>query len=465
MNRKQLLCRCSSLLLCLVVLCKTQLFMLAQRIDTPLNGTSQIVTPASLQADANVLLSQWMQGYTSQFDEDTPCVGFSKSNPSFTPEAVYRERIAKLPTAIPIPYNKQIQEGINLFLSGKRAIIPAMLSLGDYYFPVIETIFDKYGLPLELKYLVIVESAMNPKAVSSSGAAGLWQFIVPSAKAYGLEVNSLVDERFDLEKSTDAAARCLRDLNRIYNNWFMSIAAYNCGMGTVNKAIARSGGRTDFWGIYPFLPKQTRSYIPLFVGAFYTMHYHDLHQICPAPVVLPLATDTLHIHRSLKVTEVARAAGVSSSFFSLLNPQYKKGTIPGHIKPYAVRLPLDKLSALDSALRVASGGTLLPPPSQTLASASSPNAQDSLAHQLGSALPPNRQPQPVVSYYTIRRGDSLYKIARNQGVSLNELMQANNITSLDKKLVPGKKLAIPVAEPAPKVATQKKSTRKKKKRR
>lgn len=252
-----------------------------------LSGSSEIVTPPSLEADADALIAKWNQGYSTNLPADTTCGAIRRNVPQKTPEMLYRERIFRLPTAMNIPLNQQVRNGIEIFLTRKKTLISAMLSLGDYYFPTIEAILDKYKLPLELKYLIIVESGMNPTAVSPAGAAGLWQFMAPTAKAYGLTINSLLDERLDLEKSTDAAARYLRDLYQVYHDWFMAMAAYNCGLGNLNRAVYRAGGRTDYWSVYPYLPRETQGYVPLFIGAFYAMHYHADYQICPKNVSLP----------------------------------------------------------------------------------------------------------------------------------------------------------------------------------
>ena len=362
-----------------------------------------------------------------------------------------------------IPLNQQVRNGIEIFLTRKKTLISAMLSLGDYYFPTIEAILDKYKLPLELKYLIIVESGMNPTAVSPAGAAGLWQFMAPTAKAYGLTINSLLDERLDLAKSTDAAARYLRDLYQVYHDWFMAMAAYNCGLGNLNRAVYRAGGRTDYWSVYPYLPRETQGYVPLFIGAFYAMHYHADYQICPKNVSLPLATDTLLIRHSLSIRELSEAAEVSQSLFKLLNPQYKQGTVPGHISPCSIRLPMKAINRLDRRLEELYQNV----EKVRLGKMTSSSTELLASDGEGKEGETTEVDKPVVAFaktttYTIRKGDTLAGIAQKHGITMDQLMQANNIKNTRYKLVPGNKLIIPVKDASPKV-TKTKATRKTKK--
>lgn len=428
-----------------------------------LSGSSEIVTPPSLEADADALIAKWNQGYSTNLPADTTCGAIRRNVPQKTPEMLYRERIFRLPTAMNIPLNQQVRNGIEIFLTRKKALISAMLSLGDYYFPTIEAILDKYKLPLELKYLIIVESGMNPTAVSPAGAAGLWQFMAPTAKAYGLTINSLLDERLDLEKSTDAAARYLRDLYQVYHDWFMAMAAYNCGLGNLNRAVYRAGGRTDYWSVYPYLPRETQGYVPLFIGAFYAMHYHADYQICPKNVSLPLATDTLLIRHSLSIRELSEAAEVSQSLFKLLNPQYKQGTVPGHISPCSIRLPMKAINRLDRRLEELYQNV----EKVRLGKMTSSSTELLASDGEGKEGETTEVDKPVVAFaktttYTIRKGDTLAGIAQKHGITMDQLMQANNIKNTRYKLVPGNKLTIPVKDASSKV-TKTKATRKTKK--
>jgi len=212
--------------------------------------------------------------------------------------------------------------------------------LETFYFPMIEETLDKYGLPLELKYLVVVESAFNPIAVSPAGASGLWQFMLPTGRSYGLEINSLIDERRDPVKSTDAACRFLKDMYDIYEDWNLALAAYNCGAGTVNRAIRRANGKKDYWAIYNYLPRETRSYVPYFIAVNYVMNYYAYHQLYPVQTIpLPFSTDTVMINQIIHFDQVAEVLEIDKEMIRALNPQYKLDIIPGNYKPQALRLP------------------------------------------------------------------------------------------------------------------------------
>ena len=235
-----------------------------------------ITLPASLDQDVERLLERWYSGY----GQHKGVRGSTRYTPSsvtipYTPDSVYIRMLNKMPSAMRFSYNPLVREAIELYLFRRRGLLSSMLSLADLYFPEIEVTLDKNALPMELRYLVIVESALNPKAISPAGAAGLWQLMLPTGKIYGLSVNSLVDERMDPVKSTEAACRFLKDLYRIYGDWWLVLAAYNCGPGNVNRALRRTGiEKPNFWEIYRYLPNETRRYIPLFIGAYFAMHYH-----------------------------------------------------------------------------------------------------------------------------------------------------------------------------------------------
>lgn len=388
-----------------------------------------IVLPKDFDAHAKLLMDKWNKafgGYTSR----------QNNHPIFE-DSDYsrRERLQKLPTTIQMPYNDRVKKSIAVYIKGKRQFIPAMLSLGDYYFPIIETVFDRYDIPLELKYLAVVESGLDPLATSSSGAKGLWQFMLVTAKAYGLEVNSLVDERCDVYKSTVAVAKHLKDLYFLYEDWLVAIAAYNAGIGNVNKALRRSGGKRDFFGIYNYLPRQTRDYVPLFIGAFYVMEYHEDYNIHRVPCKYPTDLDTLTISRRMSIAEIVNSAGVTEDFFHLVNPQYKTDYVPGNIKNCVVTLPIGAIARLEIAMNEGSLNQSRQKKSQELPSSSPSNFADSSS----SSLRPARS-------YTIRRGDSLYKIARKHGISLQALMQENDIRTTGYKLIPGETLKIPAKD-------------------
>lgn len=394
--------------------------------------TINIVIPKALEADAEVLLEHWRRNYAARQCAGAlyPNLAMPASDASLLSDAAINNRLGHLPTVIPMELNAPVKKSINLFIKKRRKLIPTMLALGDYYFPVIETIFDKYGIPPELKYLAIVESQLNPTVVSPAGARGIWQFMVPTAKAYGLEINSLVDERMDLEKSTDAAARHLLDLYDVYKDWLVVIAAYNAGVGNVNKAIRRSGGKTNFWDLYKYLPTQTRDYIPMFIATYYAMHYHDDYHLQRANFTYPADIDTIHIQVKIPISKLVNYAGVSENFFRLINPQFKAGYVPGNIRPYAITLPLAAISKLEKKLNEESVMPL--------------KGSGGVATNKIPVVPPSSSNNTSPSRsYTIRKGDSLYKIARKHGVSLKALMKANDIKGGTHKLIPGKVLQIP----------------------
>ena len=233
---------------------------------------------------------------------------------------------------------------VSMYTGRLRNQVSFMLSACNFYMPIFEEALDAYNLPLELRYLPIIESALNPSAVSRAGASGLWQFMLATGKMYGLESNSLVDERRDPIKATWAAARYLKELYAIYGDWNLVIAAYNCGPGTINKAIRRANGKTDYWEIYNFLPKETRGYVPAFIAANYVMTYYCDHNICPMETNIPASTDTIQVNKKLHFEQIADICGVSLEQIKSLNPQYKKNVIPGDSKPYTLRLPQNYIS-------------------------------------------------------------------------------------------------------------------------
>ncbi|MFW5819716.1 MAG: transglycosylase SLT domain-containing protein [Bacteroidota bacterium] len=255
------------------------------------------------------------------------------------PDSVYIARLDSLPFAIDLSYNRIVKNFIDLYIKKRRERVRVMLTLSDYYFPLFEEIFDRYQIPQELKYMAIIESALNPRAVSPVGATGIWQFMYYTGKQYNLSVNSLIDERRDPYKATEAAARFMKDLYKIYKDWNLVIAAYNCGPGNVNRAIRRSGGKRNYWDIYYFLPRETRGYVPAFVAAAYVMNYHEEHNLKPIPVDFTLNNDTLHIKEKLHLKQVAEVLNLSLKHIRDLNPHYKYDMIPGDGKNYILRLP------------------------------------------------------------------------------------------------------------------------------
>ena len=268
--------------------------------STILVQDNEIVAPESLNESVENLLTSWQIDFS---ESDNQCV--QGQNKSYS-DSVYIDRLYSLPTEMELSFNPVVRSYIEMYAKRRRDLVSYMLSLGNYYYPMFEEALDRHGLPLELKYLPVIESALNPSAVSRMGATGLWQFMLRTGKQYDLEVNSLVDERRDPYKSTEAAARFLKDLYNIYGDWNLVIAAYNCGPGNVNRAIARSGGRNDYWGIYYRLPRETRGYVPAFIAATYIMNYNEEHQICPKEASSEfMFLDTIHVSEQIHFQQLS----------------------------------------------------------------------------------------------------------------------------------------------------------------
>ena len=238
-----------------------------------------------------------------------------------------------------MPYNEVVQKFIDRYSGKLRRSVSFMLGASNFYMPIFEEALEAYNLPLELKYLPVIESALNPKAVSRVGATGLWQFMLATGKRYGLEVNSLVDERRDPVKASYAAAHYLSDLYKIFDDWGLVIAAYNCGPSKVNQAIHRAKGSADYWSIYPYLPKETRGYVPAFIAANYIMNYYCEHNICPMVTELPAKTDTVVVNRDLHLEQIAQVLNINIEHLRNLNPEYRRDIVNGLNKPKTVRLP------------------------------------------------------------------------------------------------------------------------------
>lgn len=385
-----------------------------------IKADTEIVLPEGLSQSAmDSLLSDWKnKNYIIIGSEDC---SDSALNPVFD-DKTYIERLSKLPTEIELPYNAVVRQYIDLYTSRFRKNVSYMLGVANFYFPIFEEALDAYGLPLELKYLPIIESGLNPSAVSKAGASGLWQFMLSTGRIYGLETNSLVDERRDPVKSTWAAAKYLKELYGIYNNWTLVIAAYNCGPGTVNKAIKRNGGKTDYWDLYYSLPKETRGYVPSFIAANYVMNYYCEHNICPMVADVSLDTDTVHISRQLHFGQIAEVCNVNIDKIESLNPQYKKSIIPGQSMVCSLRLPQDDLYNFiineDSVYKY--------------------NTDKYFSNR--KIVDIKQPPVSETKYYKIRRGDSLSTIARKFGTTVSRLKSLNGLKS--DKISAGKTIRV-----------------------
>lgn len=340
-----------------------------------------------------------------------------------TPDSVYTHRLRALVSPIQLPYNSIVKGYINRYVDSRYGTIGRILGMSQYYFPLIEDELLKAGLPVELRALPVIESALSPTALSPMGASGLWQFMPSTGKSYGLEVNSLVDERRDPIRSTEAACRYLKDLYGIYNDWTLAIAAYNCGPGNVNKAIARSGGKT-FWEIYDYLPRETRGYVPAFIGASYAYAYHRQHGIEPVAAPVPLSVDTLRISRLMHLEQIASTIDVKMETLRQLNPQYKLDIIPATTKTYTLVLPQRNV-----AQYIACEAEILSKDSMYLKEYINPANLDKKRQQRSGTV------------YTVKRGDTLGAIARRYRVTTAQLMRWNNLKSAHKLRI-GQRLRI-----------------------
>ena len=330
-------------------------------------------------------------------------------------DTVYRNRLAALPCIMEMPYNSYVKSCIDLYTVRKRQQMGVMLGIGQYYFPLFEQILAANDMPLELKYLPVIESALNPSAFSHMGAAGLWQFMVATGRMYGLEINSLVDERLDPIKATHAAVRYLKDLYAIYGDWHLVIAAYNCGPGSVRKAISRSDGKRDYWAIYPYLPKETRGYVPIFIAATYAMEYASEHNICPTKVDMPVMSDTVQINEPLHLEQIAAVINIPLNELRRLNPQYRKNIIPGAYKPYSLCLPAHYVNPFIenyNDIVLYNADELI----------NNRRKEIEIARQIPSGS------SGKVIYHTVKKGQTLGGIAQTYGVSVSKLRQWNNIS-------------------------------------
>ncbi|MCQ2310718.1 MAG: transglycosylase SLT domain-containing protein [Paludibacteraceae bacterium] len=332
-------------------------------------------------------------------------------------DSLYKQRLQYLPYEIEMPYNPVVGTYIQRYLKNYQ-LTARLLARADYYFPLFWDVLGKYNLPYELCYLPVIESALNPTARSHMGAAGLWQFMPATGKLYGLEVNSLVDERMDPFCSTDAACRFLQRLFEDFHDWNLVIAAYNCGPGNVKKAIARSGGKTDFWSIYPFLPHETRSYLPIYIAACYVMNYADLHDICPDTASSYPQTDTLVITERLHLNQVADILGIGLDTLRRLNPQYPRDILPGN-KGYALCLPAELVTNY-----IEQQDTIFRHRADELVN----NRRDEIEmlHRQG---PAGGYSVNGVTYYKVKKGDTLSGIGKKFHVSVKQLKAWNGLKS------------------------------------
>ena len=355
----------------------------------------------------------------------------SSEVPENISDSIYKLRLSKMPCIMEMPFNISVRNFIELYTVKKRQQLEFMMGMSDYYFPIFEQALGASNLPLELKYLPIIESALNATAISRVGAAGLWQFMIPTGRMYGLEVNSLVDERMDPIKATYAAVRFLKDLFSMYGDWHLVIAAYNCGPGNVNKAIRRSGGKRDYWAIYPFLPAETRGYVPIFIAANYSIHFANQHNICKAKVTMPVVTDTIVVRQKVHFEQISNVLNIPIEQIRLLNPQYRKDYIPGNIKPYTLCLPLNYANGFTEKY-----SEIVNHKADTLLN----NRREETEILTKKPIASTSASRTKVTYHTVKKGQTLGHVANKYGVSLNKLKQWNGIKGT--MIRPGQKIKI-----------------------
>ncbi len=427
----------------------------------------------------------------NEFDVSTLELDSLTSN---IPDQVYIDRLQKMNSFIPVQFNKAVKNAIIRYTERMPMATSRIIGLSTYYMPLFEEIFDEYGLPQELKAMAVIESALNPRAVSRARAKGMWQFMYNTGKMYGLEMTSYVDERYDPLTACRAAARLLKDSYMIFGDWSLAIASYNCGAGNVSKAIRRSGGKTDFWEIYNYLPRETRGYIPAFIAALYILEYYPEHNIVPTPVSLPAAVDTFHVNKMLHFQQITDNIGIPIELVRDLNPQYFHDIIPGTQKEYILRLPFNYSNAFaekekqiyaykDSTFfnevaikkiadspssdqggriihKVRKGETLSSVASRYHTTVSNIKRWNGLrgntikvgqrlkiygkssgGSSSSSSVASSSGSSSGSSTYVVRKGDTLSSIARKHGISLNALLKLNGM-NMKSTIRPGQRLQV-----------------------
>ena len=402
-------------------------------------GDEEVIEfPEAMAFELDSLLNHYMS--KAYLTEDNDC-RMKDVNPVFEKE-VYIERLKRIPSVIELPYNDVVQKFIDRYSGRLRHSVSYMLGASNFFMPIFEEALETYGLPLELKYLPVIESALNPKAVSRVGATGLWQFMLTTGKQYGLNVNSLVDERRDPVKSSYAAAHYLSDLYKIYGDWNLVIAAYNCGPDNINKAIHRSKGVRDYWQIYPYLPKETRGYVPAFIAANYIMTYYCEHNICPMITRLPAKTDTIMVSKNVHLEQVASVCNIDLEQLRALNPSYRRDIVPGLTALSPLRLPQTEVGKFidreDSVYNYRTDelfnkrALVVVNDDQPMYSSKSSSSKKSRSRKRSSS----RGGKTI----TIRQGQALSEIAKKNHTTVAKLKRLNGIKGTNIRA--GKKLRV-----------------------
>lgn len=417
-------------------------------VTTKTGENEDIDLPEGMTINSDSLLDLYQ---TKQYLKRNVECNLPDVNPVFERE-VYIDRLKRLPTVIEMPYNDVVRKFIDKYSGQLRRKVSYMLGASNFYMPIFEEALEAYNLPLELKYLPVIESALNPKAVSRVGATGLWQFMLPTGKRYGLEVNSMVDERCDIVKSSYAAAHYLSDLYKIFRDWNLVIAAYNAGPGNINKAIHRANGSTDYWTIYPYLPRETRGYVPAFIAANYIMNYYCEHNICPMTAELPIKTDTVIVDKNVHFEQIARVLGVETDLIKTLNPQYRQNIVAGYTSPSSLRLPANLVSAYidhEDSILAYQPDVFLPKRSEVEIESntaqydsgkrSSYSSRKYARRGKSSSRRSNRRNRSGKNV-NVRSGDTLSEIAARNGTTVKKLRKLNKIKG--NTIRPGQKIRV-----------------------
>lgn len=422
--------------------CVTQAQTVEEEITvTDNNGKEEVIdVPEAMNYEVDSLLNLYYSKTYLQPDNDC---NLRDEDVSY-PKEVYIERLSRLPNVMEMPYNDIVRKFIDRYTGRLRHSVSYMLGASNFYTPIFEEALEAYGLPLELKYLPVIESALNPKATSHAGAAGLWQFMVATGKQYGLEVNSLVDERRDPIKSSYAAAQYLKDLYKIFNDWSLVIAAYNCGPENINKAIHRAGGEADYWKIYPYLPRETRGYVPAFIAANYVMNYYCEHNICPMRTTLPAKTDTIIVSRDVHFKQIADVCGIDIEELRTLNPQYRRDIVNGSNKPSVVRMPATVTNTFianeDSIYNYQTEALFARRSLVEVDRTSSSSYTRKSSTKRKSYSKKRRSRRSRVRRVTIRQGDTLSEIAERNHTTVSKLRRLNGIKG--NNIRAGKKIRV-----------------------
>jgi membrane-bound lytic murein transglycosylase D len=464
-----------------------------------------VVSDTIIDENMDNLIKLWYtQKANAACDSVMSVVEDADSNLSSIPDSVFIQRLARIPSVIPLTYNHIVRNFIEMYLYKKRDVLESVIGLLNFYNPIIDEIFDEYDVPNELKYMSVIESALNPRACSRTRAVGLWQFMYGTGKLYGLTINSLVDDRRDPIKSTHAAIKFSKDLYSMFGDWQLVIAAYNCGPGNVKKAMRRSGGKQNFWDIYYYLPRETRGHVPAYIAAVYVVNYYREHNVVPKPTNLPLATDTIVVHKKIHLGQIAEVLHIPLNTLRDLNPQYICDIVPAFSDiPYGIRIPMEYTTRfidqeefirhykdsiyfnpkldLKSPTRYYSAYTgngkrivYIVKQGDNLGNISMRfhvsinqikdwNGFNSNVIRSGQRLviyvpnryagtvtqnkPSNNKP-PVLSndgknqYYIVKEGDSIWEIAKKfPGTTADDIIRLNNLSSADK-ITPGQRLII-----------------------